>query len=96
MIPGDFVPKSIDSSIDKRHVQYIRTIASEVIKKDKKYIYDFDIGSIINNDEINRNKKELRYKSLYDDPKYVYIENNKMPKKVHKSNLFVNIKQNKK
>ena len=46
------------------------------------------------NKELNKNKEELKYKSLYDDPKYVYVENYKKNKnkKVHKSNLFLNIK----
>ena len=94
-IPGDFVPKTIDSStIDKRHVHYIHTQKTDMdIIKEKKYIYDFDIGGIINNNELNKNKNELKYKTLYDDPKYVYIENNRKNKKVHKSNLFVNLKR---
>ena len=90
-LPGDFVPKSIDS-IDKKHVKYIKSETISKRKKDNKYIFDFDISSIINNDVINKNKNELKYKTLYDDPKYVYINNNKNIKKVHKSNLFVNLK----
>ena len=49
----------------------------------------------MNNTELNKSKKELKYKTLYDDPKYVYIEKNKKNKKVHKSNLFVNLKTKK-
>ena len=94
IFPGDFVPKTTDST-DKRHVHYIKSETNADIKKENKRIYDFDIGGIINNDEINKNKKELKYKTLYDDPKYVYIEKNKNKKKVHRSNLFVNLKSKK-
>ena len=94
-LPGDFVPTTIDSTIDKRHVQYIKTERNDEPKKEEVKIFDFDISSLMNNTELNKSKKELKYKTLYDDPKYVYIEKNKKNKKVHKSNLFVNLKTKK-
>ena len=90
-IPGDFVPRTTDTMSDKKHVEYIHTI-NNIKKKQKINIYDFDVQSLMSNNELNKNKKELKYKSLYDDPKYVYIENNKKNKKVHKCNIFVNVK----
>jgi len=96
-IPGDFVPRTIDSGSDKKHVHYIQTETRDNsdYQKEKINIYNFDILSIMSsNKELNKNKEELKYKSLYDDPKYVYVENYKKNKnkKVHKSNLFVNVK----
>ena len=96
-IPGDFVPRTNDNESDKKHVHYIQTETRDNsdYQKEKINIYNFDILSIMSsNKELNKNKEELKYKSLYDDPKYVYVENYKKNKnkKVHKSNLFLNIK----
>ena len=96
-IPGDFVPRTNDNESDKKHVHYIQTETRDNsdYQKEKINIYNFDILSIMSsNKELNKKKEELKYKSLYDDPKYVYVENYKKNKnkKVHKSNLFLNIK----
>jgi hypothetical protein len=96
-IPGDFVPRTNDNESDNKHVQYIQTETRDNsdYQKEKINIYNFDILSIMSsNKELNKKKEELKYKSLYDDPKYVYVENYKKNKnkKVHKSNLFLNIK----
>ena len=96
-IPGDFVPRTNDNESDKKHVHYIQTETRDNsdYQKEKINIYNLDILSIMSsNKELNKNKEKLKYKSLYDDPKYVYVENYKKNKnkKIHKSNLFLNIK----
>ena len=97
-LPGDFVPLT-ERTEDRSHLQLIDTRSTKVNEKQNGYyIYDFDAKSLMSNyTDINYFKKELKFKTLSDDPKYVYIEANQsnQNKKVHKSNLFVNVKHNK-
>ena len=96
-LPGDFVPLT-ERTEDRSHLQLIDTRSTKVNEKQNRlYIYDFDAKSLMSNyTDINNFKKELKFKTLSDDPKYVYIEanQNNQNKKVHKSNLFVNVKHN--
>ena len=47
--------------------------------------------------DVEKHKKELKFKTMSDDPKYVYVDliENNLKKKLHKSNLFVNIRKQK-
>jgi len=93
-LPGDFVPLT-ERTEDRSHIQYIETRSNKTSKNQSlNKIYNFDAGSIMSNQEADKYKKVLKYKTLSDNPKYVYIETNKKNKnkKIHKSNLFVNLK----
>ena len=95
--PGDFVPLT-ERTEDRSHIKYVDLRKNKINERHHlKNVYNFDIGSLMSNSDINLIKKELKYKTLSDDPKYVYLEENKKNvknKKVHKSGLFMEIKHN--
>ena len=87
-IPGDFVPKiGINDKINN-HVQLIPS--KEEIKKTHIHIHNLD--NIFNKsfDEFKKSYNNLKTVTLYDNPKYAYIEENYNNSKVHKSNLLQN------
>ena len=92
----DFIPLT-ERTNDRSHIQYIDTKSNKTTKKLQylKTICDFDISSVKTNTNTVKYNRELRFKTLSDDPKYEYLESKRIVKnsKIHKSNLFVNIKK---
>ena len=92
-LPGDFVPLT-ERTEDRSHIKYIDIKTNKINKRHKlKNIYNFDIGSLISNSDIDLFKKELKYKTLSDYPKYAYLEGNKKSqdknKEVNKNTLYI-------
>ena len=93
-LPGDFVPLT-ERTEDRSHIQFVDTGSTKINTRQKlNNIYNFDASSLMSNSYVDKYKKELKFKTISDDPKYVYIETNNRNKnkKVHKSNLFINLK----
>ena len=93
-MPGDFVPLT-ERTEDRSHIQFVDTGSTKINTRQKlNNIYNFDASSLMSNSYVDKYKKELKFKTISDDPKYVYIETNNRNKnkKVHKSNLFINLK----
>ena len=83
---------------DRSHAQYIDTQSNKTTKKQStNTIYNLDVNSIMTYPDVEKHKKELKFKTMSDDPKYVYVDliENNLKKKLHKSNLFVNIRKQK-
>ena len=92
-LPGDFVPLT-ERTEDRSHIKYIDIKTNKINKRHKlKNIYNFDIGSLMSNSDIDLFKKELKYKTLSDYPKYAYLEGNKKSqdknKEVNKNTLYI-------
>ena len=81
----------------RSHVQYIDTQSNETTKKQNiGTIYNNEINSIMTFSDYDKFKKELKFKTMSDDPKYGYVDLiTNSSKKSHKSELFVNIKKKK-
>jgi hypothetical protein len=94
--PGDFVPMTERSNY-RSHVQYIDDTCSTKYTKKQGFstIFNYEINSLNPVSYAEKYKKEMKFKTLSDDPKYSYVESNKMNKsqKTHKSNFFGNLKQ---
>ena len=94
--PGDFVPMTERSNY-RSHVQYIDDTCSTKYTKKQAFstIFNYEINSLNPISYAEKYKKEMKFKTLSDDPKYSYVESNKMNKsqKTHKSNFFGNLKQ---
>ena len=95
-LKDNFFPLS-ERTTARSHVQYIDTQSNETTKKQNIGIYNNEINSIMTFPDYDRFKKELKFKTMSDDPKYGYVDlmEIKTSKKSHKSKLFVNIKKNK-
>ena len=81
LLPGDFVPFKTKSELVYKHVNII-TSDDSFDKPEKINIYPS-----IKFNEI-KYTKNLRYKKLGDNPKYVYVDYSKNHTKIHKSRLF--------
>ena len=86
-IPGDFVPKISNNDKTSHHVELIPTSEEET------KIYIHTLTNSFNksfNEDFNKSCRQLKYATLYDNPKYVYLDENYNNVKVHKSNLLNN------
>ena len=94
----DFIPLT-ERTNDRSHVQYIDTQSNISTERQKiNTIYNFDLNSIMTNSNYDRYKKEIKFKTMSDNPKYAYVElmETNKKKKSHKGNLFVNVNNKKK
>ena len=85
-IPGDFVPKIGVNDIIRNHVQLIPSN----YEYKKTHIHVHNLDNIFNKsfDDFKKSNNNLKFVTLYDNPKYSYLEENHNNSKVHKSNLF--------
>ena len=89
-IPGDFVPKISLNEKTSHHVELIPT------SEESTKVYIHTLKNSFNtsfNEDFNISYSQLKHATLYDNPKYVYLEDNYNNLKVHKSNLLNFVKK---